>query len=115
MSAINFKYFNMHCYCQALLVEIEQDIGEWTCQSCLRNFDVDELYICVEENCTFLNMTNNTYRVCFDCAWALQPIPPDDHKSDDDATETSFLFKRLSSTLSRISSVTHITGPLLVT
>ena len=91
---------NLVCYCQARLTKYEKDIGEWRCQSCFRSFDVGTFYVCFVKKCTFRDMSGMHYMVCTQCANAIQP---DDHKSDDDATETSTLFKKLSSTLNRIS------------
>ena len=96
------------CYCQSRLTKLKQYRAEWTCQTCLRSFNVDVFYYCAAEKCAYRGLSGvGHYTVCTQCANAIQP---DDHKSHDasDAAEPSTLFKKLSSTLSRISSVTHI-------
>ena len=99
---------NAVCYCGSNLRQYEES-ETWMCHGCFQTFDEEhmaecgnESFVCFAEDCSYREMCNASYTVCEIC---LDVEFYNDDDDDDESDGGTFLFKKLSLALKRISLV----------
>ena len=101
--AILAANINKICFCQRLLVKVDEMTGEWPCRSCCDTQTDSAFYACLldEQYCVYRKVSGDNFLVCAAC-YHLDD-GPEAKEYEEPSEEKTFLFRKTAVILNVIS------------